>query len=51
MQSFVILEQWGKTPVDLGEVSWDDVDPCWQQAMLTIKSGLEQQRRMDARRR
>jgi hypothetical protein len=37
--SWTMLENWGKTPVELGLSSWDDVDPWWGEAMLEISAG------------
>jgi len=36
--SWVMLENWHKTPTDLG-LDWDDVDPWWAEAMLEIEAG------------
>jgi len=39
--SWAMLENWGKTPVELGLSSWDEVDPWWGDAMLLISEGFE----------
>lgn len=38
--SFVMLDEFGLTPLDLGLDSWDEVDPWWAEAMLEIKGGF-----------
>ena len=45
MSSFTWLESWGKTPADLG-ASWDQVDPLWPHAMLLIRAGIQDAKRM-----
>lgn len=37
--SWTYLENWKKTPVELGLTGWDDVDPWWGEAMLEISAG------------
>lgn len=38
--SWTMLESYGKTPVELGLDSWEDVDPWWAEAMLEISAGF-----------
>lgn len=38
--SWSMLENWNKTPVELGLYSWDDVDPWWGEAMIEISAGF-----------
>ena len=40
VRSFAHYDLWGKTPVDLGVGSWDDVDAWWEDAMMEIKHGV-----------
>lgn len=49
--SFAMLEMWGKTPVDLGVASWDEVDTWWFDAMIEIKGGHSTQLAADMKRR
>lgn len=39
--SYTFLDRFGKTPLDLGARSWDEVDPCWGAAMLVLDSTFE----------
>lgn len=41
MTSWAMLKTYGKTPVELGVASWDEVDQWWADAMLLISEGFE----------
>lgn len=42
MVSFIWLEWKRVLPTDLG-ATWNEVDPCWDQAMLLLKAGYEEE--------
>jgi hypothetical protein len=45
VESFIWLEQWGKTPIDLGARP-EQVDRCWSDAMVTLKNAYQDQLRL-----